>query len=109
MKRKSWTGGGQGEWVHLRGEVNMVVPGLGYSCHWVGNSLPLPLCTSGQSSHLVGPPFLALKVFHSLDRQLLADSIEISLMSGCGYGCELVNRARPISLAYWKLELDTFQ
>ena len=53
--------------------------GLSYKKALVGTvwAVSLILCMTGHGlrkpfSHLVGPPFLALKVFHSLDGQMLA-------------------------------------
>ena len=54
---------------------------LGFKKAMVGTvqTVSLFLCTIGfrkQSSHLVGPPFLAMKVFHYLDKWLFAKNTD---------------------------------
>jgi len=63
--------------VHLNDANNMAVSGLGFRKALVdaGWAVSLHLCTTElreQTSHLIVPPFLALKVFQSLGRQLFA-------------------------------------
>jgi len=72
--RKGGTGGG--EWVNLKAANSMAAFGLGFKKALVGmvSAISLLLRTIGlrkQSSCLVGPPFVILKVSRNLDRWLL--------------------------------------
>ena len=75
VERAGQRGDGQD---HPQGEDCMAVSGIGYGKPRVctGCTFSLILHINGlrkQSSYLVGPPYLAWKVVHSLDRQLLAE------------------------------------
>ena len=65
--------------MHLKGANSMAVFGLSFRSTLVGTgwATSLLLCISGlrkQSSHLVGPLFLVVKLFPCLDKRLLAES-----------------------------------
>ena len=88
MSRKGGTGGSG--WVHPKEANSMAASELGFKKAMVGTvqTVSLFLCTIGfrkQSSHLLGPPFLAMvftiKTSGCWPRIL---TIEIPLMSGCG-------------------------
>ena len=69
-KGGTWGGG----CVHQKGANGMTVSGLDLAKPLIGTgravfSLPLTNGLRKQSSHLVGPPFLAVKFVPSLDRQ----------------------------------------
>ena len=62
--------GGDG-WVHLKVQTAWPCLGSTLKRHWMGHfSPPIIICMIGLrklSSHLIGPPFPALKVFCNLD------------------------------------------
>ena len=65
--------------MHPKGENSMAMSGPSFRSTLVGTgwAFSLVLCTGGprkHSSHLVGPPFLAVKVIPSLEERLLAES-----------------------------------
>jgi len=74
VSRKGGTGGGG--WVHLKGANSMAISGLSFESTSFTNRL------RKLSSHLVGPPFLAVKLFPSLEEWLPAKSCDC---------CKLVN------------------
>ena len=66
MSRKGGTVGGR--WVNLKVANSMDVSGLSFEKTLVGTgwAISVLLCINGlrkQSSHLVGPPFLTVKLF----------------------------------------------
>ena len=67
--------------MHPKDANSMAVSGLGFKKALAGTgwAVFLLLCRIGlrkQTSNLVGLPFLALKIFHSLDGLLLSDSTD---------------------------------
>jgi len=81
--------------VHPKGAKTMAISGLSFEDTLVVTWWAvLVLCTNGQgnSSHLVGLPFLAVKLFPRLDEQLPAQSHDYCKLVnvGCGLNHERV-------------------